>query len=278
MPSTTSTMHSLHFPCLRQEVGTSMPRSSANSKSDRASVPSIVCPLMVRVTAMGGVWLPALCFEFGFHGFSNLLCGAFALFFFGPLPLGQVIVGTLKAALGGKNIDLLHELVVEHDSDVVHVVLSFDLGGDFLPIKDLVVGHGWLYLFREAHKEIDRGGCVGAVTVGADFVSEHLADGRAADCHLDVGKAGRFKAIDDGLHIHHRGCEQGAHANDGGLAFFGGGHELLHTLIDADVVQFEARAFGHHANEIFPDVVEIAADGAHEENAFGFDGTVFGGE
>ena len=53
-------------------------------------------------------------FEFGLHGFGNFLRGAVAFFFVAPLPLGEVVVGALQAALGGEDVDVLHELVGEH--------------------------------------------------------------------------------------------------------------------------------------------------------------------
>ena len=52
-----------------------------------------------------------------------------------------------------------------------------------------------------------------------------------------------------------------------GLHLVRRGHELFDALIDADVVHFKPRALGHHADEVFADVVQIAADGAHEQRA-----------
>ena len=52
-----------------------------------------------------------------------------------------------------------------------------------------------------------------------------------------------------------------------GLALVGGGHELLDALVDADVVHLEAGALGHHADEVLADVVQVAADGAHQQHA-----------
>ena len=52
-----------------------------------------------------------------------------------------------------------------------------------------------------------------------------------------------------------------------GLALVGGGHEFLDALIDADVVDFEAGAFGHHADQVLADVVQVAAHRAHQQHA-----------
>ncbi len=52
-----------------------------------------------------------------------------------------------------------------------------------------------------------------------------------------------------------------------GWHLLGGSHELLDALIDADVVDLEARAFGHHADEVLADIVQIAAHRAHQQDA-----------
>ena len=52
-----------------------------------------------------------------------------------------------------------------------------------------------------------------------------------------------------------------------GLALVGGGHELLDALVHADVVDLEAGALGHHADEVLADVVQVAAHGAHQQHA-----------
>ncbi len=52
-----------------------------------------------------------------------------------------------------------------------------------------------------------------------------------------------------------------------GVALVGGGHELLDALVDADVVHLEARAFGHHADQVLADVVQVAAHRAHQQHA-----------
>ena len=59
-----------------------------------------------------------------------------------------------------------------------------------------------------------------------------------------------------------------------GLALLGGRHELLDALIDADVVDFEARPFGHHADQVLADVVQIAAHRPHQQHAGALDGAV----
>ncbi len=59
-----------------------------------------------------------------------------------------------------------------------------------------------------------------------------------------------------------------------GLHFVCGGHELFHALVDADIVDFEARAFGHHADQILTDIVEVAAHGAHQQRADALGGAV----
>jgi hypothetical protein len=52
-------MHSLHLPCLRQDVGTRTSRRSAWSNSDSPRVAGVERPLMVRVTAIYVRFLPA---------------------------------------------------------------------------------------------------------------------------------------------------------------------------------------------------------------------------
>ena len=52
-----------------------------------------------------------------------------------------------------------------------------------------------------------------------------------------------------------------------GLHLSGGGHEFLDALIHADIVHLKSRPFGHHADQIFADVVQIAADRAHQQHA-----------
>src|ERR1017187_3315792 len=59
MPSVTSTTHSLHFPCLRQEGGTRTSGGSAWSNRDSPGVAGVERPLMVRVTAIYVKFLPA---------------------------------------------------------------------------------------------------------------------------------------------------------------------------------------------------------------------------
>src|ERR1017187_7231909 len=74
-------------------------------------------------------------------------------------------------------------------------------------------------LRRETQKQVDSGGSVRAVAIGADLVGEHLADGRAPDGHPDVAQAGRREAVDYRLHVHHGGGQQRAHPDDVRLAF-----------------------------------------------------------
>ena len=53
MPSTTSTMHSLHLPCFWQDVGTCDAQLARRSRrATRPAAASVDCPLMVSVTAM----------------------------------------------------------------------------------------------------------------------------------------------------------------------------------------------------------------------------------
>ena len=122
-------------------------------------------------------------------------------------------------------------------------------------------------LIDEIEEQVDRVGSIGAVAIRADFVGEHLADRRAADRHLDVVVRRFVAAIDDRLHVRHRGGEQRAHADDVRLELIGRGLELLHALVDADVLHDEAGALGHHANEVLADIVKVAAYGAHEQPA-----------
>ncbi len=116
-------------------------------------------------------------------------------------------------------------------------------------------------------EQVDRGGRILTVAVGADLVGEHLADGRAADGHLDVPRPAALEAVDDRLHVRHRRRQERAHADDRRLALVGRGHELLDALVDADVVHFEPGAFSHHAHEVLADVVQVAANGAHQQHA-----------
>src|ERR1039458_4475118 len=55
MPPETATMRSLHLPRLRHEVGTGMPRSSAQSKSEAPCAACIDCPLMASVTISAAI-------------------------------------------------------------------------------------------------------------------------------------------------------------------------------------------------------------------------------
>ena len=86
-----------------------------------------------------------------------------------------------------------------------------------------------------------------------------------------------LEAIDDDLHVGHGGGEQGAHADDVGLEGLGRGGEFLDALVHADVLDLEPGALGHHADEVLADVVEIAADGAHEQATGGI-GVALGAE
>ena len=91
-------------------------------------------------------FLHSLCFKFGLESICNLLRGAVALLFLAPLPLSQVVIGTLQSAPGGEDVHLRHESAIEHHGHVVRFILGLDLGGDFLPVKDLVDCHGCLTL------------------------------------------------------------------------------------------------------------------------------------
>src|ERR1022692_1243019 len=55
MPGPTSTRHSLHLPCLGQEVGTRTPSDSAQSKIVEPKAALVDCPLMVSVAGIGDV-------------------------------------------------------------------------------------------------------------------------------------------------------------------------------------------------------------------------------
>src|ERR1039458_2848343 len=122
-----------------------------------------------------------------------------------------------------------------------------------------------MYAGHQPKEEVHGGGGVLAVAIGADFVGEHLADGCPADGHLDLGEAGGPETIDHRFHVSHGGGQQGAHPNDIGFALFGGGHEFVDALVHADIMHFEAGAFGHHADQVLADVVEVAAHGAHQQ-------------
>jgi hypothetical protein len=47
------------------------------------------------------------------------------------------------------------------------------------------------------------------------------------------------------------------------------GQVLLDRVVDAEVDDFEARAFHHHADEVLADVVDVALDGADHHLAHG---------
>ena len=59
-----------------------------------------------------------------------------------------------------------------------------------------------------------------------------------------------------------------------GLHFAGRGHEFLHALIHADIVNLKARALGHHAHQVLADIVQIAAHRAHQQHADGSRGAI----
>src|ERR1039458_6997089 len=128
-----------------------------------------------------------------------------------------------------------------------------------------------MYAGHQQKEKVHGGGGVLAVAIGADFVGEHLADGGSADGHLDSGEAGGFKTIDHRFHVGHGGGQQGAHPNDIGFALFGSGPEFVDALVHADIMHFEAGAFGHHADQVLADVVQVAAHGAHEQRANALD-------
>ena len=119
----------------------------------------------------------------------------------------------------------------------------------------------------QSEEQIDGGGGVRPIAVGADLVGKHLADGSAADGHFDLTTAGCLEAVDDGFHVGHGCRQQRAHTDDRGVAFVRSSHEFLDALIDADVVNLEAGPFGHHADEVLSNVMQVAANGAHEEHA-----------
>src|SRR5512135_1333587 len=90
-PCTTSTMHSLHLPLVRQDVGTCTPRDSAMWKSEVSPAgTSVVWPLIVSFTGTSPIRLGL---QLGFHFRRHLVRGARPLLLVRPLPLGQVGVG-----------------------------------------------------------------------------------------------------------------------------------------------------------------------------------------
>src|SRR5262245_33626433 len=54
-PSTISIRHSLHLPCLRQEVGTRTPRDSAHSNREAPIAALVLWPLRFSSTLMHGL-------------------------------------------------------------------------------------------------------------------------------------------------------------------------------------------------------------------------------
>ena len=84
-------------------------------------------------------------------------------------------------------------------------------------------------------------------------------------------QAALFVAVNDRFHVGHGGREQRAHADDVRSVLLGGGQEFFDALVHADVVDPEPRAFGHHADEVLANVVEVAADSSHEQDAGGLD-------
>src|SRR6185503_7727222 len=108
IPRMISTTHSLHLPCVTQDVGTRTPACSAAVKSETPGGTSIRCPLTVRVTGIGDE-LPACgAFELELYRTRDVLGGAWPLLRFAPSPLRQVIVRTLKPTLAGELIDSFH--------------------------------------------------------------------------------------------------------------------------------------------------------------------------
>ena len=121
IPSTTSTMHSLHLPCLRHEVGTSMPSASAWSKSDSPRLASVDCPLIVRVTAIRP-WVPtSLLLRVPPSMLPRLRSPSPRVLPPRSTSTGQ---GSRRQSAGPAwrpRVDLLHKSVVEHHR---HIVLS----------------------------------------------------------------------------------------------------------------------------------------------------------
>src|SRR5258708_37917861 len=82
--------------------------------------------------------------QFGLHGFRYFTRRPFALCVLAPFPLRQVVVGILQPALHGELIDADQELWVQRQTDLLFIVLSLDLRGDFLPVKNSIRGHSLL--------------------------------------------------------------------------------------------------------------------------------------
>ena len=98
----------------------------------------VVCPLMVTAATNR-----PLASSSAFTAVGHFLGRALAIFFVAPLPLGEVVVGVLQAALRGQQVDPLHGSDRRHrQRDVVRVVLGLDLRGNFLPVENLVRRHG----------------------------------------------------------------------------------------------------------------------------------------
>ncbi len=144
MPATISTRHSLHFPCLPQDVGTCTPRRSAWSNSDGPASAGASTPLMESCTDM----------IYSCSSTTNQLpppthpaatrpprARPVALLLVAPMPMGQIFVRVAHAAFHGHGVDAGRKPMRQRHVHLVVVVLGFDLRGNFLPIKDAVGRH-----------------------------------------------------------------------------------------------------------------------------------------
>ena len=77
--------------------------------------------------------------------------------------------------------------------------------------------------------------------------------------------------INDVFHFCHGGGEERGASDDIGAVFLCGGNVDFGCNVNAEVDDFEAIAFHHHFDEIFADIVEVAANCAENDLANGLD-------
>src|SRR3990170_5988975 len=111
-------------------------------------------------------------------------------------------------------------------------------------------------------------GCVAAICVRADRLAEVFVQGGTAD-EDDGGGADPLllQRLDHDLHVGHCCREERRHAQDVRLVLLERGEVDLDGVVDAEVVHLEPRALEHHRDEVLPDVVDVALDGADHDLA-----------
>ena len=93
-------------------------------------------------------------------------------------------------------------------------------------------------------------------------------DRGAADDDLGPGSAARTASTTSrmlGMVV----VSSARHADEVGIVLGRGGDELSAAHVDAEVDDARCRALPHHPDEVLPDVVEVALDGAHDRGVSG---------